>query len=261
MTDFSDRPFVAGSLFGVRSFLADNRRSLTGVVYALPWSAGVNEARCEPDWFYFGDREELGHSVATLGCKCGFYAYLDNEYNPHHRSGQVLGIVEGFGVATVGSRGFRASKARIVALVQPEGRVRIAISANPVFTLIVGDAEFSTIRSNYPDVPVFPTLDAALAEFPLTESAKSERIEPDLGAAPVMRYMTTNAVTAASAARSLRDAVRNLSEQMKGVTYQWTNLIDEASTETPRDRALRLRRERNTGPANTVGLDGHRRPS
>lgn len=61
------------------------------------------------------------HTVGGVDCSCGFYAYFDGR-NDYHESGQgeVEAIIEGYGVCTVGDRGFRASKAKVVALVTPK---------------------------------------------------------------------------------------------------------------------------------------------
>lgn len=131
--EFNGRPFVAGSLTGIRAFKVDADGHLTGVVHEQVWTPDVNEASCE-----IGDlarsiqrnieslaramgappTERRPHHVAGLGCQCGFYAYFKGQ-NSYMGSGQIAGIVEGYGVCTVGTRGFRAERARLVALVAP----------------------------------------------------------------------------------------------------------------------------------------------
>lgn len=44
--DFSQRPFVAGSLIGIRSWKIDSHARLTGVSYEDVWIPGVNSAVC-----------------------------------------------------------------------------------------------------------------------------------------------------------------------------------------------------------------------
>lgn len=152
MSDFSDRPLVADSITGVRSFKVDTLGRLTGVSHVEIWRPGVNEAKCmgsRSGWISLGgysprsltaarmislstpgysgtyeyDVEPEGvkvdkHQVASLSCSCGFYAYTDREANPYHEDGNnLIGIVRGSGVATVGSRGFRCESAEVVALV------------------------------------------------------------------------------------------------------------------------------------------------
>lgn len=46
MTEFSDRPFVAGTLRGHRSFAVDKLGRLTGVSHQVVWTPGLNEAVC-----------------------------------------------------------------------------------------------------------------------------------------------------------------------------------------------------------------------
>lgn len=146
MSEFSDRPLVAGSLIGTRSFRVDKLGRLTGVSHREVWRPGLNEAECRKGsgwnlggsigngatFYYYGGpsgtvrvtaepdlKDEKPHQVASLDCACGFYAYTDTASNPHHEEGNVLAVVEASGVATVGTRGFRAEKAEIVALIAP----------------------------------------------------------------------------------------------------------------------------------------------
>lgn len=59
------------------------------------------------------------HHVVTSGhrfdpnCKCGFWAYDEAGFVAH---GSVVGVIEGYGKTTVGTKGFRSEKARIIAL-------------------------------------------------------------------------------------------------------------------------------------------------
>jgi hypothetical protein len=46
-------------------------------------------------------------------CDCGFWAYDEAGFASH---GSVVGVIEGYGKTTVGTKGFRSEKARIVAL-------------------------------------------------------------------------------------------------------------------------------------------------
>jgi hypothetical protein len=151
MSEFSDRPLVAGSILGLRSFRVTDDGVLTGVMQRqYRFKDGANEAQCanhEINVFIWSAmqralRANLGlpspvveprpHQVAGKSCTCGFYAYFDgsNDYNLYlvlesmvetrKPASGFTGIIEGTGVVTVGSRGFRAEKARLVALVVPE---------------------------------------------------------------------------------------------------------------------------------------------
>lgn len=65
---------------------------------------------------------EACSSVAQPGCVCGFYAYTDIEsiiVNSYGNTASVFGLVRGHGKVTIGTKGFRAEKADIVALAAP----------------------------------------------------------------------------------------------------------------------------------------------
>lgn len=285
MSDFSDRPLVAGSVTGLRSFRVDSLGRLAGVHYQDVFKPGVNRARCgkgidvSPTAIGIGTSaistrtsQEIArvlaaasaatysttmetratrkppppkvsltkkpkHRVGNVGCACGFYAYFDTDGNPHHSSDQALALVEGTGTVTVGTRGFRAEKAKLVALVKPteddvvyqrpgdklaerfynkdfavfvstlatiSSGTLIALAWSgaaslwqiPIASVVlvaslvtlyltfraitvhhdhrriksdgVSEERWALIRRNYPDVPVYPSLAAALKEHPLT---------------------------------------------------------------------------------------------
>jgi hypothetical protein len=95
------------------------------------------------------------HPLTT--CEHGFYAYYDGS-DDYHGDGLVSGVVEGYGEAVIGTRGFRCMKAKIVALtVSPD-------LAKPVASLV---------HRNYKDVPQFVNFAAMVKAFP-TDSAGME---------------------------------------------------------------------------------------
>lgn len=282
--EFSQRPFAVGSLMGVRSFRLTSEGVLTGVVHQEPWAPGVNEAICrspmkslasmrlmvsqagvstaELAWTMHEMSCRLSgkvnlrkrpakparkpltldpapHEAGTLGCTCGFYAYFDEGHNPHHYPSSVLGIIEGYGVCTTGTRGFRSSKARLRALIFDD-MFRYAYPKD------VGRGLAKKIQSRYPDVPIFWTLEAALAEFPLTPVEGAEKPAP---AVTARQWGKTFTMTMQVDAREMQRAIDSL--------IRAYGLPKPApADESPRDRALRLRRERNTGPDQKRGLDG-----
>ena len=169
--DFGARPFVAGSLVGLRSFGVQGNE-LVGVIRRIPWAPGENEAVCAPTIpglaaMLRPDLFANDHPKASVHCTCGFYAYYGsaNEYGNRHgyhgyhgyHGPTITGIIEGYGVATVGSRGFRAAKARIRALVRASG---CGCCAPP---------DFTQVFDQYPDVPVYDTTELALAAHPTTK--------------------------------------------------------------------------------------------
>lgn len=66
-----------------------------------------------------------GHDF-DANCQCGFWAYDEHSFSPH---GQVVGIIDAFGKTTIGTRGFRAEKAQIVALCRDGGKGPLSLSA------------------------------------------------------------------------------------------------------------------------------------
>ena len=205
------------------------------------------------------------HRPGSTGCQCGFWAYFDGS-DDFSGDDRVTGVVRGSGVVTVGTKGFRAERAEVVALVAPDhdepepetdggswwdrlgdhladpdntaarfvheyvapllallgGALALgALAAElPLWlswlalglamlgaTLIVGGRfarergerrrhtmtiriaafgereplprdRWEAVRRNYPDVPVYPSLSAALRDHPLTPPPAPEPLTP-----------------------------------------------------------------------------------
>ena len=206
MSDFSDRPFVAGVITGLRAFRIDPLGRLTGVVHRDVWTPGENVGVCHKSatdqtfrafstggYIMDGGRKGKGsgrrddlynfyiqppaplrkHPIASASCECGYYAYFDggNDYlsqssnawaalyigGTEDRAPRVGAIVNGYGLVTVGSRGFRAEKAEVIALISPmSDQARYAVP-------------FEKVRHNYPDLPVIATEREAVELYPLTD--------------------------------------------------------------------------------------------
>lgn len=169
-TAFSNRPFVAGSLTGLRAFRVTPEGYLTGVfVTGYHLTPGVNQAQCATPRAVqmanimsaalrhavgLGPKPQVSedgkivHELVGLACKCGFYAYFDGKNDhlwgdPYDNGPRVAAIVEGFGKCVVGDRGFRAEKLRLVALVRPEppkGPGRLQRVVNKVAGWTIGSA-------------------------------------------------------------------------------------------------------------------------
>lgn len=181
MSEFSARPFAAGSVVGLRGFSVDTLGRLIGPSYGQVFHTGENLAECRKDrmqaigWYSLGGlvgwgpsgaitadpldaveskRPKPEHTIGGLGCGCGFYAYFDgcNDYVANGHA-SVGAIIEGYGVCTVGSRGFKASKARLLAII-----VSDSFASSP------------RIERNYDGIPFYRTQDKAVAAHPLTES-------------------------------------------------------------------------------------------
>lgn len=169
--------FAAGVVTGTRSFDVDNLGRLIGVSYRSVWTPGENAAKClkrDDSWMFqivLGpngtpqrvpeESRDEPHSI--VDCSHGFYGYYEGS-NDYYESGRVMGVVEAYGETVIGSRGFRASKARIAALHIP------------------ADIRYGTrrlIARNYPAIPTFDSFDAMVAEFPPDDAGNGLTPETD----------------------------------------------------------------------------------
>lgn len=177
---FKDAPFIAGSFTGRRAFRVvrmNNQLHLWGSVYNREWSTTeINTAGCA---HYSNGLNTDGklHQVASMNCTCGFYAYFRETpetrtyRNSVHDGFGVEGAIFGFGRATVGSLGFRCSKARILGLVIPDQ---------------TREDEYDTVceaMEAFNGVRWYGTVDALLRDWPLTTMSQYGIAPPAEGAA------------------------------------------------------------------------------
>lgn len=163
-----DYEFAAGSIYGMRSWGMDDQGRLHGVTHREAWRPGENVSVCKavkrvpcpdaarakateivqyrstfrdemsfrvwdppepcgkhPDCFDGTHPAPSGHSFDP-DCQCGFWAYDEHTFTSH---GDVTGIIEGYGKTTIGTRGFRCEKARIVALLREHKDGYLSLSA------------------------------------------------------------------------------------------------------------------------------------
>lgn len=203
-TQFEGRSLVAGSVSGVRSWRIRKDGTLTGVVYQEPWGPRLNTAHC----MIYTNVPGVEHRRAQAECTCGFYAYFHAKHNSYGRYAQTVnGIIEGVGLASVGNKGFRIEKARVVALVKPAGYLAITIAllwlamivrfafyggiswidlvyvlpayitARNLQWITLIRWRFSRTRRRYPDIPVYRTYREAVEAHPLTRLPGY--VEPD----------------------------------------------------------------------------------
>lgn len=115
MSDFSGIPFAAGTITGLRAWGIDDYGRLVGG-YGQVWRPGENVAECPK-----------GCEGIEEACTCGFYAYhsVNSDY------GHAEGVIEGYGVVVVGSKGFRCAKARIVGVrIRDDAKHRVKVARN-----------------------------------------------------------------------------------------------------------------------------------
>ena len=193
-------PLIAGVVRGFRAWKVNPGGGLRGTFKEYEWTAGLNVAECLTE-----KQSPFPHQMAGLKCNCGFWAYYDTQRNPYYvtaagwsplgRVTHVLGLVEGWGRVTSGSRGFRCSKARIIALVeQPPpawshpgavseatllslmGLGKVNAIARAVLASLTGPPQGTEtgvrigrdVRDRYPGIPVFATVTEAIGRYPLT---------------------------------------------------------------------------------------------
>lgn len=149
--------FIAGTARGRRSWYVDHGGWLRGITYRQVWTPGENVAKCfvvkqkqpgtglpalipkrtgkypwETGGFGFPEDptqpaellpwyESDGCDGLDPKCACGFYAYHSgrNSYGVSGPGLRVDGVIEGYGKVILGPAGYRAQKARVVALMLP----------------------------------------------------------------------------------------------------------------------------------------------
>lgn len=116
--------------------------ALKSVSYQTWWEPGVNTFECKANRkpvdasacsrMYHNGTKPYAHTeqcpmqpacpYPTIECSCGFYAYHDGSHwtGPSKSVHQVFGVIEAWGRLVIGTKGFRAEKALIVALKLPE---------------------------------------------------------------------------------------------------------------------------------------------
>jgi hypothetical protein len=82
-------------------------------------------ARCGDPACHYGMHIVKSDHRFDPDCECGFWAYDEHTFKPH---GDITGIIEGYGKTTIGTRGFRCEKARIVALCRRHGGEPLSLS-------------------------------------------------------------------------------------------------------------------------------------
>jgi len=130
---FNTRPeLVVGSIRGVRTWTLDSHNRLRGVSFPRIFKPGLNVAQCQSGY----DHKSSSERPSMARCSCGYYAYFSDKYREHDSYSdspknevRVVGVMEGTGEAIVGTRGFRASNARLIALALPnESRFKVLVS-------------------------------------------------------------------------------------------------------------------------------------
>ena len=171
--DFTGPALAAGTVLGVRAFDIDRLGRLRGVAHADVFRPGENVARCraapEGRWtpgssgITWTADETSAHRPGSAECGCGYWAHYDGTHS-YESTLRASAIIEGYGLVTLGTSGFRAGKARLVALVPP---AHLPVAAR------VADVYGSA------GVPIYRTLADALTEHPVTHPRRDPLPHPD----------------------------------------------------------------------------------
>lgn len=147
--EFDGCPLVAGTVRVVRRFRVDELGRLRSPQQGTVWRPGDNTAECRIDqnvgqyriapggtvqvnigagrWVTYGGasvtagtvtHRQAQHSMGS--CKCGYYAYSDgHDAAEYGGPDTVAAVVEGWGDVLLGTRGFRAQHAKVLAVTIP----------------------------------------------------------------------------------------------------------------------------------------------
>lgn len=185
--DWGDR-VLHDSVRGIRSFQIIDTKLASPSRTNYVWKTGENKACCSRRMPGFRRWLTFGHVAGQLDCSCGFYAYhganSDSSYG-----GPLWGVVEGYGRVTIGSHGFRAQKAKILALAWKEpytklvtipGSTSISVMATgssgeqslvyvppQIETRTIPLKDFFNLNNRYDSIPIFDSKELLLAEYPL----------------------------------------------------------------------------------------------
>lgn len=167
--------FAVGTVRGIRawSLSTGDQAGIESVTNRYAWQPGENIAHCIqqkmcdcPECRAERDavRAAIPHRVER--CECGFYAYFGgaDEYYVRPSTSYASGVIEGYGQVVLGTKGFRAAKARVLALCLPAGsdsncRIRQEVTA---------------LVAHRFGVPLYETQPDMLAAFPLLTAAEFE---------------------------------------------------------------------------------------
>lgn len=182
-SDFDGFAFTVGSVLGTRSFKFNPAAGglITSPTYVdTHWLDGrVHEAQCVKVGFRCGViDDDHNHRLGTCGwgpsicvppgidCQCGFYAYFGGALGQSYAiKSQLAGVIEGHGRCIIGTRGFKAQKARIVALYAPP-MVDPLVSGSPVRALGLDADDMWLLRQQYPSTPLYDSFESMLRDFP-----------------------------------------------------------------------------------------------
>lgn len=169
--------FTFEALTGMRCWAFEPTGVLRSPVQTYVWTRGVNEATDKR----YGVAAKPHDDCPNRECSAGFYAYHGEDYWFRSDSGftsarpWLNGLIAGWGRVVNGPKGFRCSKAVIMALALPinppnayGGLPKIVDWDN--FT----EVAVSRLREDHPTVPLYGSVDEMLDALPLDGPRRSE---------------------------------------------------------------------------------------
>ena len=162
----SGRPLVAGTLRGYRKWQAV--RSVPESSGLLPlasvairdvvWGETLS-ARCLASGVEYFDAS-YAHRAPERACRCGIYAWYQPGDPNITGTGGVFGVIEASGLIFMGTQGFRAEHATIVAVVAYRRRIRNACAHAGIAVY----GRRSHLINDYPPEDVSALIDSELVE-------------------------------------------------------------------------------------------------
>lgn len=246
-----DPAVVPSGLRGYRYWNWNGTDRLGSVAAPGQWDGATAEATCkryQPSSWWFNGESFAEHASPVQGCTCGIYGwYRPTEARLH--VGDVFGVIEASGRVLLGDFGFRAEKARIVAVVTDNPSKIHALKWLGIDTYPDQDA----LLEAYPPEDVRELIGHDIPDTPPTDlgSRAQAFIQCGISARQVadrFQQLVTE----------IQNAARQTSTDLNAMAKQITDLLQPASfPDEPKARALELRKRRHTGPAKPR-LDGRR---
>lgn len=197
---FGGYGFAAGSVHGIRSFRVDVWSRLLSTAHPYVWRPGEHVMSCAregmPNSLFSGwiqvtyattsplhsrkkgkaPAEDV-HTCAGLedeGCGKGLYGYWGEQENEYCTEGTLEGIIQAYGKVIMGTRGFRAEKAHVVALTVPPPSKKGHLKGKPGIRASQG----RRVRELYsPHAVIFDSVPEMIEHFPPDQM--NFEVEPD----------------------------------------------------------------------------------
>lgn len=174
------REYVVGSNTGMRRwFIRSWGQPLRSITWPYYWHGRGPHGATYAD---YGSQDNWRSGVPSIGNQLGFYAYYEPDRYVGFDDGnlyRVGGLIEGYGRCVVGTKGFRAEKAVILAFnLDDLTEMGAGFLQSPA-----GDIGKEEVRGYlerwYPTVPIFNTFQEMTALIPLSSKPEFTRYDDE----------------------------------------------------------------------------------